>query len=24
MRVGMRGADLMEQALQYVHSREGI
>ncbi len=24
MRVGMRGADLMEQALQYVHSRQGI
>jgi protein tyrosine phosphatase (PTP) superfamily phosphohydrolase (DUF442 family) len=24
MRIGMRGADLMEQALQYVHSREGI
>lgn len=24
MRVGLRGADLMEQALQYVHSRQGI
>jgi protein tyrosine phosphatase (PTP) superfamily phosphohydrolase (DUF442 family) len=24
MRIGMRGADLMEQALQYVHAREGI
>jgi protein tyrosine phosphatase (PTP) superfamily phosphohydrolase (DUF442 family) len=24
MRIGLRGADLMEQALQYVHSRQGI